>query len=146
MTYILDKNTPGIDINSVIKLSSLGYDLFNSSDPFFNDICIPYDTDNNTDIPLKDRRIDMLQNVSLCDTGCSYKSFNSITYEVKCECNVKTELSFIEKEPNKSNIFKTLLVSTNIMIVRCYNLITILNNYQYNIGFYIFFGIFIMSL
>ena len=32
------------------KMKELGYDMFNINDPFYQDICIPYDSSNGTDI------------------------------------------------------------------------------------------------
>ena len=36
-------------------MKSLGYDMFNINDPFYQDLCTPYKTENNTDIPCKKR-------------------------------------------------------------------------------------------
>ena len=40
-------------------LSKSGYNLFNSSDSFYNDVCTTYTTQNGTDILLYDRRMDI---------------------------------------------------------------------------------------
>ena len=40
-------------------LSKSGYNLFNSSDSFYNDICATFTTQNGTDILLSDRRMDV---------------------------------------------------------------------------------------
>ena len=37
------------------KLKSLGYDIFNLNDPFYQDICIDYTSYGNTDMSLSDR-------------------------------------------------------------------------------------------
>ena len=42
-------------------MKSLGYDMLNINDPFYQDICIPYKSENNTDILLSDR-IDYIYN------------------------------------------------------------------------------------
>ena len=38
------------------NMKSLGYDMFNINDKFYQDLCTPYTTTNNTDIPLSARK------------------------------------------------------------------------------------------
>ena len=140
--YTLDPESFGINISYVLEMSEQGIDIFNPDDPFFNDICYPYTTKSNTDIPLKDRRKDIFQNVSLCDTDCTYKGFDTITYEVTCDCSIKTELTLKPLTPSVP-LYTKLLESTNIMIVKCYKLLRDINNYPYNIGFWLFLTYFL---
>ena len=66
-------NVP-IDLSSDIEslydmLAKSGYNLFDANDSFYNDICAAFTTENNTDILLYDRRMDIYQltiNISLC--------------------------------------------------------------------------------
>ena len=141
--YTLDPTTPGIDFEKVKELAESGIDIFDPDSPFFNDICVPYTSSNGTDIPLKDRRKDLMQNISLCEEGCTYKSFNAVTYEVVCDCNIKEDFSFDEKELDVPS-FKTLVDSTNINIIKCYKLLLNFDNYIDNIGFFIYLGVFLL--
>ena len=75
-----------------------GIDIFDPNCPFFNDICYPFESEYNTDIPLKERRKEMFQNVSLCDTGCTYKGYDCKTNIVKCECKIKEIITIEETE------------------------------------------------
>ncbi len=143
--YTLDPVALGIDISMVTEMASQGIDIFNPEDPFFNDICYPYTTKSNTDIPLKDRRKDIFQNVSLCDTDCTYKGFNPITYEVTCDCSIKTEMKLTPKMPSVP-FYTSLIESTNIMIVKCYKLLGIKENYPCNIGFWVFLAFTIIMI
>ena len=43
------------------KAKDSGYDIFNIKDPFYQDICIPFDSSNGTDIILSDR-VDYIYN------------------------------------------------------------------------------------
>ena len=53
------------EISALYKsLTSYGYNLFNSSDIFYNDICAPYTTINNTDILLIDRKTDIYNKIA----------------------------------------------------------------------------------
>ena len=143
--YTLDPNTPGVDFDKIKEFADKGIDIFNPDSPFFSDICVPYTSSNGTDIPLKDRRKDMMQNISLCEAGCEYKSFNVVTYEVSCDCNVKGGLSF-DENPLEVPSFKTLVDSTNIKILKCYKLLLDIDNYLDNIGFFIYLGVLLLLI
>ena len=64
---LIEINSPVIlDNNTLIlspKLASLGYNLFNGNDSFYNDICTPYTHLNGADMLLIDRKI-YIYNVS----------------------------------------------------------------------------------
>ena len=45
-------------------------ELYNLSDPFYNDICSIYTSEVNTDMSLNDRRNEYFVNISLCETNC----------------------------------------------------------------------------
>ena len=122
-----------------------GIDIFDPNCPFFNDICYPFESEYNTDIPLKERRKEMFQNVSLCDTGCTYKGYDCKTNIVKCECKIK-EIITIEETEVSVPFFKELLDSTNIAIIKCYKLLFDINNYPGNIGFFLLASLIIFSL
>ena len=143
--YTLVPLSLGIDIETVKQMAAQNIDIFNPDDPFFNDICYPYTTKSNTDIPLKDRRKDIFQNVSLCDTECTYKGFDTITYEVTCNCSIKTETILKPKMPSVP-FYTSLIESTNIMIVKCYKFLGIKANYPYNIGFWVFLAFTIIMI
>ena len=50
-------------------------------DPFFNDICFEYTSENGKDVTLEDRRKEYYQNVSFCEEGCEYQGVNLETQE-----------------------------------------------------------------
>lgn len=60
-------------------LSQSGYNIFDSNDSFYNDICAAFTTQNGTDILLYDRRMDIYKttlNISLCQEGCDFQSYD----------------------------------------------------------------------
>ena len=79
------------DIYNLAKyLKEQGYDLFNSSDDFYNDICSTFNSQNNTDIILRDRRKDFyITNITLCEDNCQYDGFDIDLLKVKCQCAIK---------------------------------------------------------
>ena len=60
-------NTPlylSHEIESLYEsLSESGYNLFNSNDSFYNDICSPYTSENGIDIPISDRQNEIYNNI-----------------------------------------------------------------------------------
>ena len=71
----LDENTQAI----YASMSQSGYNLFDLNDSFYNDICSTYTTENGTDLTLVDRKnliYDNSGNISLCQDGCTFESYN----------------------------------------------------------------------
>ena len=69
-------------------------ELYNLSDPFYNDICNLFTTDVNTDMTLNDRRNEYYINISLCENDCFL--IKVLNKELKypkslCSCNIKEE-------------------------------------------------------
>ena len=120
-------------------------DVFNTEDPFFNDICFPFAMENNTDITLKDRRKYVYQNVSLCDEGCTYNGYDSVTSMINCSCPMETDFNSPEKEA-ETPLFEGMLASTNIIIGKCYMLLGDIDNYVHNIGFWFLFSIIMLNV
>ena len=155
-----------INLELAKELHDEGYDVFNASDPFFNNICTPFSSNNKTDVTLSDRREDFYQNVSFCESGCEYNGINYDNLEVICNCNstaltkqyhtmIKDEFNninnFIDDFKNidmnkiKNNFVKGLS-DTNIIVVKCYKLFFSWRLDKINIGFWIMIGIIFISL
>ena len=69
-------------------------ELYNLSDPFYNDICNLFTTEVNTDMTLNDRRNEYYINISLCENDCFL--IKVLNKELKypkslCSCNIKAE-------------------------------------------------------
>ena len=140
-------NVP-IELNSEIEslydmLAKSGYNLFDANDSFYNDICAVYTTENDTDILLYDRRMDIYQltiNISLCQDGCQFKSYNLETKKAECECPVQTEetkLDISNLEFNKNEMldeFYETLQNSNFRVLICYKLVYNLKVFIKNIG------------
>ena len=110
------------------KLEEQGYDLFDSKDSFYNDLCTPFDSENETDVLLRDRKKDYYNSeITFCETGCAYKYIDTDIDKVLCECNVKTEIQVnITKTTFSINElavnFYKLEYFSNILIITCYKL------------------------
>ena len=136
-------------------LKEQGYDLFNSYDNFYNDICSAYNSYNNTDVILRDRKNDFyIPNISLCEENCNYEKFYVDSLKAKCNCDIKTEVipevSKVKFYPNKiiENFYK-IESYANVKVVICYRDVFNLNKLKKNYGSYfmIIIGvIFIISM
>ena len=134
-----------------LSLNNSGYNLFNSSDSFYNDICSTYTTENGTDITLLDRKniiYDNNKNIFLCQDGCEFAFYNETTKKSKCNCEVQKYLTITDiknisfsKKELIDNFLMTSLKNSNFKVVKCYELIFSKKGLKNNIGNYILLGI-----
>ena len=125
------------------EMQEQGYDILNPEDPFYNDICTPYNSENNTDVLLIDRKKDFyISNLSLCEENCEYKYFDVNTSKVKCECQKKTEVIAESSQRNFSPMvllenFYSFKKYTNYKVLKCFRLAFDFNRLKKNIGNYV---------
>ena len=74
----------------VEHLSDKGIYLFNISSDFYHQRCFGFNYNGN-DITTGDRQSDVYTSVSVCESCCTYKTFNKILKTVKCSCFVENE-------------------------------------------------------
>ena len=113
------------------SLSEFGYNLFDTNDDFYNDICSTYTSSNGTDMTLEDRKKEIFNtngNITLCQIGCKFEFYNKTTKKAKCNCEVQsqsteTDMTKIDfsKEGIASSFLKTL-TNSNFMVLKCYKL------------------------
>ena len=155
-------NSPVILSEETISLyNSLlesGYNLFDSNDSFYNDVCTLYTTENGTDATLIDRQNEIFTNngnISMCQIGCDFELYNDTTKMSKCECEVQknsTQTDVTEINFNGRLIYNSFLVvikNSNFMVLKCYKIAFDLNTIKNNIGrviMSIIFFIFIILL
>ena len=142
----LDENTKSI----YDSLSQSGYNLFNLNDSFYNDICTTFTTENGTDLTLAERKnliYDNKANISLCQDGCTFQSYNITTKKAKCDCSVQsvetiTDLNKInfDKKELANNFFSTLK-NSNFLVLKCYKLVFSKKGQINNIGSYLMSGV-----
>ena len=131
------------------EYSDSGYDIYNKSGDFYNDVCSPA-TANDNDIILKDRKKDIYpNNVTLCQGNCQYNGIDLEDQRIICECNINAdkvnetndEEDFLEEE-EESNFIDYILDNINYKIFKCYRLFNI-DNLISNPAFY---GVLAISL
>ena len=150
LPYILS----GEDSDIYLQLNQLGYDLYNPNDSFYQDICIPFTSDDNTDVLLYERKMDYYKNVTFCEEGCVYIEYDYANRKVHCQCGVKAEIDNnidnIKYYGNMilNNFFKLDRFS-NVKILKCFKLVFSKIGQNKNFGSYIFIiiiGIFIVLM
>ena len=146
--YDKDKNRlntdicQGIDINISYPSSIILSELVNSNNTYFNDLCISY-TKEGPNV-LNERRKEYI-NISLCEDNCQYTGINYITNQINCKCSVKSDFDLYSNTRTHINEFKTNNnFPSSLLILKCYNVLTDINNVLFNIGFWIF--LFILSM
>ena len=127
-------------------------DKYNASSGYYNDICYKAESEYGTDITLKDRRIEFINNnMSLCEENCDLVEYNYSIAIAKCSCNIKTEISsnYDNIKFNKNEFFKNFIEInnySNIWVMKCYYVVLKIKNLIKNYGFYILTLILIIYL
>jgi hypothetical protein len=138
MSFPIDLEKSNINKEKMYDLSKYGYDIFNSSDKFYINICSHYTDGNKTDVPLEYRKMEYYQNVSFCEENCIYNKFNTTSLTVDCLCLTKTEFNSSNSSNyvnnSISNEFKKIIKHTNIKVIYCYNEVFKLKNFFINYG------------
>ena len=112
------------------SLLDSGYNIFDSNDPFYNDACSLYTSKNGTDMILSDRQniiYAQAGNISLCQSGCKFISYNKTLKTAECGCDVKSTSAESSSEESDKKDFKDSFLSTllnsNFLILKCFKLV-----------------------
>ena len=124
------------------KMKESGYDMFNINDPFYQDICTPFDSLNDTDILLIDR-INYIYNNddTQCQSNCKFSSYSIESNYLNCSCstnedNVNQNNNKIDKFSAKKlyESFYDVLKYSNYEILKCFSMILDKNILKINFG------------
>ena len=116
---------------------------YNSSSPYYNDICYVIDSEDSTDISLSDRKQDYVnKNMSICEGGCDFISYNMETQKAFCSCGIKTDIPFLDNvKIDKSLLMDSFIDISNIAntkMMTCYNTVFQKKSVLKNMGCFIF--------
>ena len=122
-------------------LKNQGFDLFNSNDSFYNDLCTKYTSINKTDVTLNDRKQLFYDNNQIfCQEDCEYNGIDLETKYAKCECPAITKEEIIFKKQQFSGMeiivsFYEVIKFSNFLVLKCYKFafssIGLKNNYGF---------------
>ena len=137
-----------------ISLNKSGYNLFNSKDSFYNDICSPYTSEDGIDIPILDRQREIYNNMkdySICQNNCIFLYYNSTIKKSKCDCKVQieetiTDSKLINFKNELFGSFYAALKYSNFHVLKCFKLTFSINGQSHNIGSYIMSIIFFILI
>ena len=122
--FIIEKSLnyyPEINIEQAKFFEDQNINIFNSSDVFYNDLCIYFESPNGKDVPLKERLLIFYPNVSLCDDNCVNAGVNLTSMKAICECTLKELLDEAEAATKLVGLdFVDVIDSLSLDVVKCY--------------------------
>ena len=138
-----------IDISIPVKITD-NIDKYNITSDYYNNICSKTTSESGTDISLKDRRNEFIENnMTLCDANCKLIEYNYENERAKCNCDIKLTLPLLhEIKFNKKELYKgftDIKKIANLNVMKCYKYVfnkSLIKNY----GFFIMLIIFLLFL
>ena len=125
------------------NLKQYGYNIFDSSDDFYTDVCSTFTTPNGTDMLIEERKkkiYSMNGNYTMCQTGCNFILYNTTTKKSMCDCEIRNEsIDFVIDEEHFSTKklakeFLSTITNSNFIVLKCYKLAFNFNKVFKNIG------------
>ena len=100
-----------IKISIPVKIN-ITLDKYNPKSNYYNDVCCKTTSESGTDISLKDRRKEFVENnMTLCEEKCDLINYNYTNEKVKCSCEIKTNISQnSDYKLIKMNFLRVLLI------------------------------------
>ena len=135
------------------KIKELGYNMFDTNDKFYNDICAVYKSARKTDVLLSDRLDYIYNNDDVqCQSNCGFSNYYFESEYINCKCKVNENNDFvyvkIEKfKPKKIyEMFYDTLKNSNYEVLKCCGLVFIKTVITKNIGSIIVISFFLIHL
>ena len=143
-----------INWDLAFELSKEGINIFDPDSEFFNNICSPFTNEFNSDVTLGDRRNDYFQNITFCNDECESSEifFNNKSVNCICSAGLHNENEEINLNDDKINIknmgkaFKKGLYKSNIVVLKCFNLVFNKKLILINIGFWIMISLIFIQI
>ena len=134
-----------MDIEYEVEIEEDELYIYDPNSDYYTDICNTTTSESGTDITLNDRKEEFLhKNLSLCDNNCKFVGYNTETKQVKCECDILTEIknNLGELKNMKLNaVFTNLHDSLNFKVLVCHKLFFSREGFVRNMGSYILLAI-----
>ena len=120
--------------------------IYNMSDEYYTDECIPHKSIHGTDISIYSRKKYFNEKfLSPCQLNCTYKGYNKTESKFLCDCkpmnyflsNYDIYLMSVLNETNLLPIFDIEPRLTNFDLLKCYYLIASVGYILHNPGFYL---------
>ena len=116
---------------------------YNQSSDYYNDICSKTTSQYGTDICIKDRQNEFIENnMTLCEENCYLIDYNNENKKAKCSCLIKINLPLVDDiEIDTNKLYKSFTdinSFANIKMMKCFNDVLKPNEIKNNFGFLIF--------
>ena len=123
------------------QMKESGFDMFNINDPFYQDICTPFDSPDGTDILLSDR-INYIYNNddTQCQPNCQFSLYSIESQYMECSCSTNENANYENLNKNTFSTkkiyesFYDVLKYSNYDILKCHKIITNIKALKSNIG------------
>ena len=117
-------------------------DKHNASSGYYNDLCYKTTSESGTDISLKDRRNEFVDNnMTLCEEYCELIDYDYTKEKAICSCDIKVNItSNYDVKFDKKDFFKSFIKINNIAnlsVLKCYKVVLRIKSLIKNYGFYI---------
>jgi len=143
--------------NSKISLSvpiaiSESLDKLNSSSGYYNDICYTATSDSGTDISLKDRKKEFVENnKTICQDDCDFSEYDYDIQKAKCSCKVKesSSTSLADMKINTTKLYENFVDiknKANIKLMVCYKELLTIQGIKNNIALFVTIPIIIFHI
>ena len=113
---------------------------YDPSSDYYNDKCAKYSSDGNYDLTIYDKKNEYNKNnMSLCESNCVYKGYNSTTSKAICDCHIKNNITYSYNDIDTNNLLNHMENEksfSNIGITQCLNVFGDPNQIKSNSGFY----------
>ena len=128
-----------IDLSIPVTITE-SLDKINQSSAYYNDVCYTYTTKDGTDISLKDRKQEFINNnLTVCEENCDFTEYDKELEIATCSCKVKTNSTakIVGVVIDKDKLFKSftnIKNIANIKVLKCYQLIFEVKAFKNNYG------------
>ena len=107
-----------MNLERAYKLNQKSINIYNSSEPFYNDICFTFSSEiNGEDVTLKDRRKEYYVNITFCESTCEYSHFDYVKMKVICDCQHLSQIDDFESL-SFSNLKNAFIIGRNDVKLR----------------------------
>ena len=125
-----------------------------STSDYYNDICSTTTSKSGTDISIKDRRDEFINNnMSLCEGKCKLIDYDYKTEKAKCSCDIKRNIPILSDDiliiKNRDDLLKSFTDINNIVninLMKCYYIVLTTKSLKNNYGSYIILFIILLYL
>ena len=143
------KNTK-VDISIPIDITD-SLDKLNPNSDYYNDVCYASSSESGTDIILKDRKEEFIQeNKTVCQDGCDFSDYDFKYKKVLCSCDVKEySNNYADMNIDKEKILKNFIDIKNIAninILKCYKSLFSKKGFKNNVGSFSIILIFLFHI